>query len=306
MCAAGAQTGASLKVSELSNILIGTRAVGAQTGVNLKQHELNESPIVYYTSHCSSGKERVEWILFLHAAFVNHHMFQKQIDYFQDKYNILTLDIIGHGNSTKVRKGERIDKMSVWISDILKEEKNEKVHIVGISLGAVLAQDFANRYPDAVQSLSCFGGYDINHFDAKMQKENSVSQMFMMLKAIFSMKWFAESNKKISAYTLQAQNEFFEMNILFPKKSFMYLASLSSMVNVRQATPRTYPLLIGCGKHDIPMELSAVESWKKREPECHLMIFEEAGHCVNMDVPKQFHQVLEVFWRCADDKLSSI
>jgi pimeloyl-ACP methyl ester carboxylesterase len=267
----------------------------------MRQYQLDESPIVYYISHCSSGKEGTEWILFLHAAFVNHNMFQKQIDYFQDKYNILTLDIIGHGNSKKARKGDRIDKMSVWINEILNTEKIEKVHIVGISLGAILAQDFANQYPEAVQSLSCFGGYDINNFNTKMQKENSISQMLMMLKAIFSIKWFAKSNQKISAYTLQAQKEFFEMNMQFPKKSFMYLASLSSMVNVRQTTPRKYPLLIGCGKHDIPMEQLALETWKKREPECHLFIFKEAGHCVNMDVPKQFNKVLEEFWRSADD-----
>ncbi|MDR1003056.1 MAG: alpha/beta hydrolase [Oscillospiraceae bacterium] len=167
-------------------------------------------------------------------------------------------------------------------------------------MGAVLAQDFANRYPKAVQSLACFGGYDINNFDLKMQKENSASQMRMMLKAIFSIKWFAKSNQKISAYTLQAQKEFFEMNIQFPKKSFIYLASLSSMVNARQANPRKYPLLIGCGSHDIPMERFAVEMWKKREPKCHLIIFEEAGHCVNMDVPKQFNTAIAVFWKSAN------
>ena len=170
----------------------------------MKQYYLDESPIVYYINR----KEEAEWILFIHAAFVNHNMFLTQIDYFQDKYNILTLDIIGHGKSTKTRKGDSIDKMSAWISEILKTEKIEKIHIVGISLGAVLAQDFANKYPEAVQSLACFGGYDINNFDAKMQSENSSAQMLMMLKAIFSVKWFAKSNKKISAYTLQAQKDF--------------------------------------------------------------------------------------------------
>ena len=192
----------------------------------MKQYHLDKSPIVYYTNR----KEKAEWILFIHAAFVNHNMFQTQIDYFQDKYNILTLDIIGHGKSTKARKGDSIDKMSVWISEILKTEKIEKIHIVGISLGAILAQDFANRYPEAVQSLACFGGYDINNFNVKMQRQNGASQMLMMLKAIFSVKWFAKSNKKISAYTLQAQKDFYEMNIQFPKKSFMYLASMNSMI----------------------------------------------------------------------------
>ena len=186
--------------------------------------------------------------------------------------------------------------------DELKTEKIEKIHIVGISLGAVLAQDFANQYPEAVQSLACFGGYDINNFDVKMQKENSASQILMMLKAIFSIKWFAKSNKKISAYTLQAQKEFYEMNIQFSKKSFMYLSSLSSMINVRQTEPRKYPLLIGCGKYDIPMELSAVEMWKKNEPECGVIIFEGAGHCVNMDTPNKFNAAMEEFWLSGNGK----
>lgn len=258
----------------------------------MKQYHLDGSPIVYYVS----GKEKTEWILFIHAAFVDHNMFQTQIDYFQNKYNILTFDIIGHGKSTKVQKGDSINKMSAWISEILKTEKIEKIHIVGISLGAVLAQDFANQYPEAVQSLACFGGYDINNFDVRMQRENGASQMLMMLKAVFSIKWFAKSNKKISAYTRQAQEDFYEMNIRFPKKSFMYLASLNSMINVRQTTPRKYPLLIGCGEHDIPMELSAVEMWKKTEPECRLIVFDGAGHCVNMDVPDLFNAAMEKFW----------
>ncbi len=162
-----------------------------------------------------------------------------------------------------------------------------------------MAQDFANKYPKSVKSLACFGGYDINHFDVTMQKENSASQMLMMFKALFSIKWFAKANKKISAYTQEAQNEFYDMNIQFPKKSFRYLASLGCMVNVHQTKPRMYPLLIGCGEFDIPMERRAVEMWKSAEPQAEVVIFEKAGHCVNMDVPQRFCEVMEEFWENA-------
>ena len=258
----------------------------------MRQFKLDYSPITYYIS----GNDHNEWCLFLHAAFVDHKMFQSQIEYFENKYNVLTVDIIGHGQSTDTKKGDSIDKMSAWIHDIMKAEKIEKIHIVGVSLGAVLAQDFANRYPNAVNSLACFGGYDINNFDVKLQKENSTSQMLMMLKALVSIKWFAKANKKISAFTSQAQNEFYDMNIQFPRKSFMYLASLNSMINIHQTKPRIYPLLIGCGKFDIPMELTAIEMWKNSEPQCRVVIFENAGHCVNMDAPQKFNEVIEEFW----------
>lgn len=258
----------------------------------MEQHKLNNSPIAYYVS----GTEQKEWLLFLHAAFVDHNMFRTQTEYFRDKYNVLAVDIIGHGQSTDTRKGDSIDKMSEWIYDILRAEKIENIHITGISLGAVLAQDFANRYPGAVKSLACFGGYDINRFDGKMQKENGTKQMLMMLKAMFSIKWFARANKKISAFTSQAQDEFYEMNIRFPRKSFMYLASLGSMINKNQIQKRHYPLLIGCGQYDIPQELAAVKLWKNNEPDCQVVIFENAGHCVNMDTPTEFNKTMETFW----------
>lgn len=258
----------------------------------MKKHRLENSPIVYYMSE----NNHKEWVLYLHAAFVNYNMFKEQIVYFESKYNVMTLDIIGHGESTDTKKGDGIDKMSKWIYEILKNHKIDKIHIVGVSVGSVLAQDFANKYPQCVKSLACFGGYDINNFDPKMQKENGSAQMFMMMKALVSVKWFAKANKKISAYTQKAQDDFYEMNIQFPKKSFMFLAGINSMVNVCKTKTRNYPLLIGCGEHDIPMEHTAVKMWKDTEPDASVVILEGAGHCANMDVPDLFNNTLHKFF----------
>ncbi len=255
------------------------------------KRKLDNSPIAYYINSIESS----EWLLFLHAAFVNHRMFEEQIEFFKDKYNILTVDLLGHGESTDTKKGDSIDKMSLWLNEIMKTENISKAHVVGVSLGSVVAQDFANKYPQHIQSLSCFGGYDINNFDPEMQKANGSAQMFMMLKAVFSVKWFAKANKKISAFTQKAQERFYEMNINFPKKSFMYLASLNKMVNVHKPSKREYPLLIGCGEHGIEMELKAVDMWKKTEENCKVVVFKDAGHCVNMDTPIEFNSVMEKF-----------
>ena len=257
--------------------------------------KLDGSPIVYYVAE----NNHKEWVLFLHAAFADHHMFDAQVAYFQNHYNVITLDIIGHGESVKTQRGDHIGKMSQWILQILQQHQIERAHIVGISLGSVLAQDFANHYPQQVQSAACFGGYDINNFDPRIQKGNSASQMLMMFKAIFSVRWFAESNKKISAYTPKAQAEFYEMNLRFPRKSFMYLSGLNAMVNVHKPEPREYPLLIGCGEHDIPAEHTVIKMWRESEPNAQVAIFNAAGHCVNMDVPDAFNETLHHFFQTA-------
>lgn len=69
---------------------------------------LENSPIAYYVDDTANN----DWIVFLHAAFVNHRMFEKQFDYFSGKYNLLAIDILGHGNSCNAQKGATVEQMS--------------------------------------------------------------------------------------------------------------------------------------------------------------------------------------------------
>lgn len=255
------------------------------------EKKLDNSPIHYYISE-TKGEQT---ILFVHAAFADHSQYDKQAGYFTDKFTVITLDLIGHGKSVTATKGAGIEKTSDYIRQILITENIEKVHLVGVSIGAILIQDFANFYPEMTASLSCFGGYDINNFCASLQKGNNKAQILMMLKAMLSIKWFAQSNKLISAYTPQAQEAFYHMNIRFRKKSFMYLAGLNCLVNKHITAERHYPLLIGCGDKDIPMQLKATEQWHHDEPKSCFKIFKNAGHLVNMDVPDEFNEALERF-----------
>ncbi len=251
---------------------------------------LENTPIAYYIDDTANK----DWVVFLHAAFVDHRMFQKQFEHFVGKFNVLAVDILGHGKSTKAGKSDSIEKMSFWINQIFEKHNIKAAHFVGVSLGAVFIQDFANRYESKVLSLACFGGYDINNFDIRKQNFNSKKQMKMMIKAIFSIKWFAKANKKISAYTSEAQEEFYNLNIQFQKKSFKYLAKLKNLINKFPNRQRQYKLLVGCGQYDLPMEIEIVNEWAERE-HCDKVILQGAGHCVNMDKPKEFNFCLENF-----------
>ncbi len=251
---------------------------------------LDNSPIAYYIDDTSCR----EWLVFIHAAFVDSRMFDRQFEYFSGKYNLLAIDILGHGNSIAANKGDGIEKMSDWIDKIFPKHNISAAHFVGVSLGSVFIQDFANKYADKVLSLACFGGYDINNFDAARQKANSKGQMKMMLRAMISIKRFAKANKAISAYTSEAQTAFYNLNIEFKKSSFRYLAGLQRLVNKYPKTQRRYALLVGCGEHDIPTEIEIVNEWAEYE-DCDKIIFKGAGHCVNMDAPQEFNVSLERF-----------
>ena len=256
----------------------------------MRNLKLENSPIAYYIDDTAKS----QWLVFIHAAFVDHRMFEKQYAYFSGKYNLLAIDILGHGNSIKGKRGDNIEKTSYWLDKIFQKHNIPAAHFVGVSLGSVFIQDFANKYEDKVLSLACFGGYDINKFDVERQRANSKGQMKMMMKAMFSVKWFAKDNKKISAYTTAAQTAFYNMNIQFKKSSFKYLAGLQNLVNKYPKKERHYKLLVGCGEYDIPAEIEIVNEWAEYE-NCDKIIFSGAGHCVNMDVPQEFNICLEKF-----------
>ncbi len=80
-------------------------------------------------------------------------------------------------------------------------------------------------------SLACFGAYDIMRPDPEPIEVNGAAQMAMVGKALVSVRWFAGANKAISAHTDQAQKEFYELNLGFPKRSLRHLAVLGKSKN---------------------------------------------------------------------------
>ncbi len=257
------------------------------------KRRLEGSPIAYYVEKAEDG---APWALLIHAAFVDHRMFRTQFEGFRGRCNVIAVDVLGHGGSTEARRGDSLASMASWLDAILRAEGAEAAHVAGVSLGGVLAQDFACSCPERVASLACFGAYDITRPDPELIRANGAAQMAMVGKALVSMRWFAEANKAISAHTEQARQEFYEMNLGFPKRSLRHLSTLGKLVGKHEPRPRSYPLLIGCGEHDLPMELDAVRAWATAEPGSEVLVVEGAGHCANMDAPERFNEALARFW----------
>lgn len=158
----------------------------------------------------------------------------------------------------------------------------------------MLAQDFANKYPGKVRSLTALAGYDINNYDPSMDRSQRKVQIGFMLKALFSMSWFSKSNAKISAYTEQAQNKFYEMNMQFKRSSLSYMSSLGNIMNQSKARLNV-PLLIMYGEHDAEITAEFSKNWFSNRPESKLVVIKDAGHCANMDNPEEFNRELMIF-----------
>lgn len=81
------------------------------------------------------------FIVFIHGFCGNIKSFKYQKDFFKKKYNILSIDLRGHGKSDKPKK-EFFYKKELMINDvtnIIKKEKIKDFILIGFSLGGHIA-----------------------------------------------------------------------------------------------------------------------------------------------------------------------
>ena len=137
----------------------------------------------YSVHYFVSGSREGEAIVFLHPAFGDHRCFDRQIDYFAQDFCVITVDMLGHGLTGVGKTKDKIISTPFQIAEILMLENIEKANLVGVSLGSLLVQDFALKYPEKTLSLTALGGYSIN----KEQKEIAKAQRSEMFKWFFKM-----------------------------------------------------------------------------------------------------------------------
>ncbi len=242
-----------------------------------------------------SGKENNDLIIFLHPAFSDHRAFDQQIDLFSKNYRVITIDLIGHGLSKANKSKDKIDTSSKHIENILDIEGFEKAHLVGVSMGSLIAQYFALNYPDKIKSLTALGGYDINKENKEVEKAQRSSNMSLIFRAIFSMKSFRKKTAEITCKSKKGQALFYETTSHYERKSFMVMQGLQNIIKDRKDIKIEYPTLILTGEFDIELAKKIAKEWHTYLDNSEYFIIENAGHCANIDKPFVFYKVVKEF-----------
>lgn len=99
-----------------------------------------------------SNKE--DWVVFVHGIGGSTKTWKKQLESFSEKFNLLLLDLPGHGdNADNVIKKVDINKLYKGIKDTLDHLKIRTAHFVGMSLGTLVIAEFAVEYPEYVKDV---------------------------------------------------------------------------------------------------------------------------------------------------------
>ena len=95
-------------------------------------------------------------IVFIHGVGLTKEIWEPQINFFKD-YNTLTYDLLGHGKTPLNKSQLSFEDFSDQLLNLINELNLKKIHLVGFSLGALIARHFSAKHNDRLSSLIIHG-----------------------------------------------------------------------------------------------------------------------------------------------------
>ncbi|MRN52937.1 alpha/beta fold hydrolase [Paenibacillus sp. LC-T2] len=180
------------------------------------------------------------------------------------------------------------------LNQILLDNNIEACHLLGVSMGSLVAQAFADRYPDRIKSVIIVGGYSIHKSNEQILKGQKKEGLKWLLYILFSMKKFRNYVTTVSCHTDSGHNLFARGVQHFSRRSFSAMAGMNSFF-IKKETPMPYPLLIIVGVYDQQLILEASVELHTLEEQSQRVVIPGAGHCANVDAPSEFNHAVENF-----------
>lgn len=252
-----------------------------------------------------------EWVVFIHGAGGSSTIWFRQIKAYREHFNVLFIDLRGHGNSTHAIQEHYREKytfrlVSRDVLDVMDHLEIESAHFVGVSLGTIIIRTLEEMDPERVRSSVLCGA--IMRLDIRSR--------FLVwaghkLKRIIPFIWLY----KLFAWVILPRANHEESRSMFireakkmAKKEFLRWFRLTHdvtpLLRYYRESESDNPTLYIMGSED-HMFLPAVQKIVAMHEKSSLEIIQECGHVCNVERPEEFNRISIRFLLQHSDSLSA-
>jgi len=240
------------------------------------------------------------WVVFVHGAGGSNGIWFRQLKEFKKHFNVLLVDLRGHGKSKPETLEQDTDysfeEIAMDVIQIMDHLHIAKAHLVGISLGCIVIRAIDKLAPGRAESIVLGGA--IIQFNKTLKVLISMAKI---LNSILPYMWLYKLNALIlMPYRRhrESRNVFIKEAIKLGEKEFGRWMKMSKEIktNLREFIRRepSAPVLylMGDGDH---MFLPMVTDLVKRQVNSKLEIIKNSGHCCNLDQARLFNEISILF-----------
>ena len=252
--------------------------------------------IHYWTNRYEEGRPS---LVMLPGLTATHILFDKQVEYFKDKANVLVWDAPAHGASRPFRLQFSMDDMARYLHEILASEGVANPILVGQSMGGYVAQAYMDLFPGylagfvSIDSCSLTRRY-VTAFDIwALKRVGAIYRLYP---------WNAlkKAGANGCAETDYGRNLMREMVGSYSHDEYVALASFGYRILADALdTDRKYdidsPTILICGEKDKAGSAKRYNTqWAKGE-NLPVRWIKGAGHNSNTDKPEEVNRIIEEF-----------
>lgn len=242
-----------------------------------------------------------DWVVFIHGAGGSSSIWFKQIREFREHFNVLLVDLRGHGGSQDAAMPNSkytFDDLAQDVLDVLDDAGIQRAHFVGISLGCILIRAIAELDPGRVQTMVLGGA--VTRLNLRSRVLVALGNAF---KRVVPYLWLY----RLFAWVIMPRKAHRESRSLFVReakklcqKEFLRWFRLTWEVTpllrlfAEKELPTPTLYLMGAEDH---MFLPAVRGLVRKHAASVLQVLHEAGHVCNVDQPAYFNDHAIAFIR---------
>jgi pimeloyl-ACP methyl ester carboxylesterase len=248
--------------------------------------------MLHYKTHAHS--QTAPWVVFIHGAGGNSSIWYKQVRAFSAHFNLLLVDLRGHGRSPGVTENAQQYSFEAIASDVLEVLDHlqiAKAHFVGVSLGTIVIRQLAEMHPQRVSSMVMAGA--ITKLDVRGKFFVGLGRMF---KNVLPFMWLY----KLFAFVImpranhaESRNFFIREAQKLARKEFLrwykLTGQLTPILRRFEAALPDIPTLYVMGRQD-HMFLPTVADMVARTKAATLEVVEQCGHVVTIEQAQRFNE----------------
>ncbi len=237
------------------------------------------------------------------------------IQHFQHEYRIIAFDLLGHGDSDKPDDGYEIERQSQMLCEALRQLGEERVILVGHSLGGIISTRIALDAPQLVEKLVLYDSplSDTPHrnFFMFLQRVPDTALLLLIsaitpkplsriMVGLIPLRWATRAvlwRWRVPYNRQQLDEEFMAHSVRHSSYALMESARNAYMRHnvVAQLRQLEAPTCMIVGEDDVLLPEGMARKLKHNIPNSELHIIKKAGHVSLIDQPVQFNIALEQF-----------
>jgi 3-oxoadipate enol-lactonase len=245
------------------------------------------------------GKEGAPWLVLSHSLACSVRMWDPQIAALKDQYRILAYDTRGHGATEAPKGAYTLDLLADDLFLLLKELKITSAHYCGLSMGGMIGQTFALKYPGVFKTLTLAD--TTSRYPAEAAplwadrvKTAEAKGMEPLAQPTLE-RWFTEAFRKSNPAAVDGIRK---LILATPVAGYAGCCHALPKINVTARLKEIKcPILVIVGADDPGTPPAMAREIHDNAPGSKLVILPQAAHLANIEQPEGFTRALRDFLR---------